>query len=98
MMEKSENKFIVLDVETKNDFYEVGGRGNFDKLGISVAGAYHYAEKEYICYEEGELKLLESAIAFSDGIIGFNVKHFDFTVLQPYFAQVKLSDVFTIDL
>ncbi|KKT21198.1 MAG: hypothetical protein UW05_C0015G0001, partial [Candidatus Giovannonibacteria bacterium GW2011_GWC2_43_8] len=42
---------IVFDIETQKSFEEVGlphgkagGQGNFEKLGVSVVGAYLYGE------------------------------------------------------
>src|SRR3989344_1525914 len=89
---------IVLDVEVKKDFHEVGGRGHFDKLGISVAGVYDYVTDEYKCFEESELAELEKLIQAREGVIGYNIMHFDYTVLQPYFSSVRFEDIYTIDL
>ena len=91
-------KLLVVDVETQKDFHEVGGRGHFDKLGISVAGVYDYVDDKYICFTEDELPDLERLIEERDGVVGYNIVHFDFPVLQPYFSKVSLEDVYTVDL
>ncbi|MBI2341745.1 MAG: DEAD/DEAH box helicase, partial [Deltaproteobacteria bacterium] len=38
---------IVLDLETKFTFDEVGGREKFEALGISVAGVYDYHTRKF---------------------------------------------------
>ncbi|QQS23331.1 ribonuclease H-like domain-containing protein [bacterium] len=77
-------KKIVLDLETQKSFEEVGGRGKNHLLKISVCGIYNYATDEYLIYEEHELPRLGSLLQSADQIIGFNIKQFDFEVLQPY--------------
>lgn len=77
-------KKIVLDLETQKEFAEVGGRGKPHLLKVSVCGIYDYAQNKYLIYEERELPKLAPLLQTADQIIGFNVKDFDFPVLQPY--------------
>ena len=77
-------KKIVLDLETQKSFEEVGGRGKNHLLKVSVCGIYDYSTNEYSIYEEHELPKLASILQTADQIIGFNIKNFDFAVLQPY--------------
>ena len=91
-------KLVVLDIECKKDFYEVGGRQNFKDLGVSVAGAYDYETDSYRCFEEHELGELEDLIESRDGIIGFNIRNFDVPVLQPYFSKVNLEEKYMVDM
>ena len=93
----AENK-IVFDVETKKQFDEVGGSRNAHLLGVSVAGAYNYADDSFSAFEESELDRLEELMSRASLIIGFNIKHFDYPVLQPYFKKVTLSQLPTLDL
>ena len=74
-------KKIVLDLETKRSFDEVGGRHNKAKLGISLVGTYHYRSDEYIAYRENELDRLEPKLREADLLIGFNLIGFDWPVL-----------------
>lgn len=92
------NRFLVIDVECKKDFHEVGGRGHFKDLGVSVAGVYDFVEDEFFCFEEDELNKLEELIDKREGIIGFNVRHFDLPVLQPYFSKINLDEKYIIDM
>ncbi len=77
-------KKIVLDLETQKSFQDVGGRGKNHLLKISVCGIYDYAADKYLTYEEHELPKLAPLLQTADQIIGFNIKDFDFEVLQPY--------------
>lgn len=77
-------KKIVLDLETQKSFEDVGGRGKNHLLKVSVCGIYDYAQQKYLIYEESELPKLAPLLQAADQIIGFNIKNFDFAVLQPY--------------
>lgn len=88
---------IVLDLETQKDFNEVGGRSKHHLLQVSVAGIYSYATDKYICYDEKELHKLGELLVAADQIIGFNIRQFDFVVLQPY-LNFPLSSVPTLDI
>lgn len=96
---------IVFDVETKHSFDEVGGRNNFEKLGVSVVCAYVYGDDhsttpgagKYYAFEEREIYEFERLLANAGRVIGFNIHHFDLPVLKPYlsFNAKKLP---TLDL
>ncbi len=75
---------IVLDLETQKSFDEVGGHDHADKLLISVCVIYSYNDDKYYDYRENQLKELGEKLKTAKLIVGFNSKHFDFTVLQPY--------------
>lgn len=77
-------KKLVLDLETQKSFEEVGGRGKNHLLKVSVCGIYDYNTSQYSIYEEHELLRLAPLLQSADQIIGFNIKNFDFQVLQPY--------------
>jgi DEAD/DEAH box helicase domain-containing protein len=75
---------IVLDLETQKQFSEVGGRGKNHLLKVSLCGIYDYSTGKYDCFLENELHRLGEILHDADEIIGFNIKEFDFEVLQPY--------------
>ena len=77
-------KKIVLDLETQKEFAEVGGRGKNHLLKVSVCCIYDYSTDKYTCYEEKELQKLAPILQTADQIIGYNIKDFDFEVIQPY--------------
>ena len=76
---------LVLDLETKKSFDEVGGQHNVHLLEISVVGVYSYDRNEYRTFRESDFAELEDWLKKADLVIGFNSKSFDFAVLQPYF-------------
>lgn len=78
------NNIIVLDLETKFTFDEVGGRDKFEALGITVAGVYDYSTGKYEAIEEKDLSKLEKRLESKPLIVGFNSKRFDIPVLKPY--------------
>ena len=88
---------IVLDLETQKSFEDVGGRGKNHLLKVSVCGIYDYSREQYFIYEEHELPRLGPILQAADQIIGFNIKNFDFAVLQPYMnfdlSQVPYFDI-----
>lgn len=77
-------KKIVLDLETQKLFGEVGGRNKNHLLKVSVCGIYDFLRDKYEIYEERELAKLAPILQSADQIIGFNILHFDFAVIQPY--------------
>ena len=88
---------IVFDIETQKSFEEVGGQNNFEKLGVSVVGAYIYGENKYLTYEEHEIPAFEKLLQSAGRVIGFNIHHFDLAVLQPYISW-NLKNLPTLDL
>jgi DEAD/DEAH box helicase domain-containing protein len=88
---------IVLDLETKKTFDEVGGKEHIDQLGITVVGVYDYLTKKYEIYEEHELGRLQNRLIDCSLIVGFNHIGFDLPVLQPYFS-VDVSEFPVLDL
>ena len=90
---------IVFDVETKKSFAEVkaGGQDNFDKLGVSVVGAYVYGLDEYLTFEEQEMPEFEKLLKRAGRVVGFNIHHFDLPVLKPYLA-LNITTLPTLDL
>ena len=87
---------LVLDLETKRTFEEVGGR-NFGELGVSVCCIYGYSDNQYRHFLENELSRMENHLLDCKLIVGFNVKRFDLPVLQPYFTvDIEKLPVFDI--
>jgi len=88
---------IVLDLETKKIFQEIGSRNPAD-LGVSLVGVYFYETHEYKAYEETQIHELEPLLSRATRIIGFNTHRFDFPALQPYLKHLNLSDLPSLDL
>jgi|SRR3989344_3358434 len=88
---------LVIDLETKKSFAEVGGEKNIRDLGISVAGVYSYNEDAFFAWEEHELGKLEGLLKDATHIIGFNINHFDIPVMEPY-LKISLQNIAVTDI
>lgn len=87
---------IILDIETQNTFDEVGSR-DCRKLKVSLLVAYFYKTGEYRTYFEKDLPLLWPKLQFADRVIGYNLKGFDYNVLNNY-APFDLFATPTLDM
>ncbi len=88
---------IVLDLETQKTFDEVGGRSNLHLLRVSVVGLYSYAKDAFSTYTEWETPGLRSLLEQAELVVGFNIKRFDFLVLEPYLKK-SLRHLPTLDI
>lgn len=90
---------IVLDLETQFAFSEVP-RGDPSLLKISLVGVYRYDTDSYVAYREADLKQLWPVLEAADRVIGFNINHFDYAVLRPYYPgrwqEFPTLDIFTV--
>lgn len=91
---------IILDVETKKIFDEVGGFFP-EKLGISFVGVcYRENSKEkgkMMSFFEKDLPKMFELIEKTDLLIGYNLDAFDIPALAPYYSG-DLSKFQTLDL
>ncbi|EKD33521.1 MAG: hypothetical protein ACD_76C00009G0001 [uncultured bacterium] len=76
----------VIDIETKNTFSDVEGSQGVKGLRISVVCAYFSDTNTYESFEEHELPKLWKRLEEMDRIIGYNILHFDFPVMNNYYA------------
>ena len=75
---------LVIDIETKNTFAEVGGQQNLKDLDVSFVGVYSYNQDTYLSFFENDLKELEKLLKTAGLIIGFSINRFDIPVLNKY--------------
>ncbi|MBI4121000.1 MAG: ribonuclease H-like domain-containing protein [Parcubacteria group bacterium] len=87
---------IVLDVETKNMFADVGGNDP-TLLDMSLVCIYDSATDSYASYLEEELPNLWPILEQADVLIGFNSDHFDIPLLNKYYLG-DLSQKKSVDL
>ena len=64
-------------------------------LAVGVVWDSH--DKKHHVYGEAEAVKLAEHLKAADLVVGFNVKGFDYTVLQPY-AEFDLLDISTFDM
>ncbi|MEZ4605258.1 MAG: hypothetical protein R2865_00200 [Deinococcales bacterium] len=74
-------KTLVLDLETKKSFDEVGGAHNKHLLGVSVVGVYDYEADSFRAYREDRFIDLAEALKAAELLVGFNIIAVDLPVL-----------------
>lgn len=91
---------LILDVETKKTFDEVGGYFP-DRLGISFVGVCvregNNGKGEMQSYWEKDLPNLFPLLEKADVVIGFNIDNFDMQTLVPYY-NADITKIPTLDL
>jgi len=79
-------KTLVLDIETKESFTEIGDK-NPEKLHLSLIGAYFYPEDKYFSFKENELWHFWSLFEKAELLVGHNILGFDLPVLKKYYQK-----------
>ncbi len=88
---------IILDIETKNTFDEVGGRSDPTKLDLSMICTYDSESDTYASYLEEDLPKLWPILERADMLIGYNSDHFDIPILNKYYAG-DITGIRSLDL
>jgi len=91
---------LVLDVETKKSFDDVGGFFP-DRLGISFVGVCirdtAKGISEMVSFFEQDLPKLFPILEKADVVIGFNVRDFDMQTFVPYY-HADITKIPILDL
>ena len=87
---------IVLDIETRNTFQEIG-KADPAMLDISVVCIYDSETNEYTSYLQEDLNKLWPIIEKADILITFNGDHFDIPLLDKYYSG-DLTKIKSLDL
>ena len=91
---------VILDVETKKSFDEVGGYKP-EELGISFVGVIERdgfeSQGKPLEFFEPDLPKLWPVLERADVIVGFNTDGFDFPTLKPYYPG-KITSWPSLDL
>jgi DEAD/DEAH box helicase domain-containing protein len=77
---------LVIDIETKNTFFDVGGQANIKDLNMSLTCLYSYNSDKYFSFWEKDLGDLEEVMKEAALIVGFGINRFDLPVLDKYFS------------
>ncbi len=91
------HNIIFLDIETQKLAQEVGGWSFKERMKVSLVVIYSTKDQGYRYFEEEEIPQLLDEILSADLVVGFNIKGFDWAVLQPYF-RYDLNRVPTLDI
>ena len=76
---------LVIDIETKNTFADVGGQGNIPALEASFVGVYSYNDNKYYSFFEQDFARLGELLRKAGLIIGFSINRFDIPVMKKYY-------------
>ncbi|MBI3762832.1 MAG: helicase, partial [Chloroflexi bacterium] len=88
---------IIFDLETRKLADEVGGWDHIARMGLACAVTLNMTAGEFHRYVEADAEALVAELQSAGLVVGFNIKRFDYTVLQPY-TGVRLADLPTLDL
>jgi DEAD/DEAH box helicase domain-containing protein len=86
-----------LDLETCCSAAEVGGWGRCHAMGVSLAVLLETSPERVTVFREPDLTYLCQRLCELDLVVGFNLKRFDYRVLQPY-TDVTLETLPTLDI
>jgi DEAD/DEAH box helicase domain-containing protein len=90
--------YVYFDLETQNLFQEVGGRDHIDKLLVACAVTWSTEKSDFAVYWEKDVPELIKELKSATKVIGFNLRGFDYLVLQPYTPETRFASVPTLDL
>ena len=89
--------FVYFDLETQKLFEDVGGR-DASKLLLACGVTYSTAKNDFSVYWEKDAAALVAELKSADKVIGFNIKGFDYQVLQPYTPQENFRSFRSVDM
>ena len=92
----SVRKEIVLDIETRNTFQDVGAY-NPSLLEVSLVGVYFYETDTFESFLKEDLPKLWPRLERADRIIGYNLIGFDYPCLQTLYTG-NIMKLPTVDL
>ena len=94
---EEKSKIVFLDIETQKLAQDVGGWEFKDEMRVSVVVTYNTKDEKFNYFTEEDIYSLLDELLSADLVIGFNIKGFDYAVLQPYF-KFDLLKLPTLDL
>ncbi|MFQ5945024.1 MAG: ribonuclease H-like domain-containing protein [Anaerolineae bacterium] len=97
MTEPALPRVLTLDLETQRGLDEIQGREDLHRLGLAVAVIHDAATDEITDYQEHQADLLLKTLWQADLVVGYNLKGFDYPVLEGY-SDRPLSSLPTLDL
>lgn len=90
--------YVFFDLESQNLFQDVGGRDNIDKLLVACAVTWSTQKNDFSVYWEKDVPKLIEELKSATKVIGFNLRGFDYQVLQPYTPETRFASLATLDL
>lgn len=90
--------YVFFDLETQNLFQDVGGRENIEKMLVACAVTWSAQTNEFSVYWEKDVPALVQELKSAAKVVGFNLRGFDYQVLQPYAPETRFASLPTLDL
>ena len=82
---------IVIDIETKNTFADVGGQHNLRHLDVSLVGLYSYNFDRFMAFRDHQIHEVGPILQNAGLVVGFSINRFDLPVLNKYYNFNLLS-------
>ncbi len=89
---------VFFDLESQNLFEDVGGREHIDKLKVACGVTWSTQKNDFTVYWEKDLPALLEELKSATRVIGFNLRGFDYLVLQPYAPDMRFASLPTLDM
>lgn len=90
--------FVFFDLETQNLFQDVGGHDNIEKLRVACGVTWSTQTNGFSVYWEKDVPALIEELKSAAKVIGFNLRGFDYLVLQPYAPEMRFASLPTLDM
>ena len=90
--------FVFFDLESQNLFEDVGGRENIDKLRVACGVTWSTRKNDFSVYWEKDIPALIEELKSAAKVVGFNLRGFDYLVLQPYAPEMRFASLPTLDM
>ena len=90
--------YVFFDLETQNLFEDVGGQDNVAQLKVACGVTWSTQRNDFSVYWEQDIPALTQELKFATKVIGFNLRGFDYRVLQPYAPDTRFASIPTLDL
>jgi DEAD/DEAH box helicase domain-containing protein len=89
---------VLFDLETVRAAREVGGWGNAHRMRVAVGVTLHLQEGRLEIFREEQVDQLIERLETADTVVGFNVRRFDYLVLNGYTGIDYCRKLPTLDL
>lgn len=89
---------VFFDLESQNLFQDVGGKENIAALKVACAVTWSTQKNDFSVYWEQDVPALLEELKSASRVIGFNLRGFDYQVLQPYAPQMRFGSIPTLDM
>ena len=91
------SNIVFFDIETQLIADDVGGWDHIDKMKVAIAVTYSTQTDMFHVFRESQLDKMVDQFRLASCVIGYNIKRFDYTVLQPY-TDYPLHTLPTFDM